>query len=158
MIFWFFVGLTFLGIGILKIQDICIEKYYYSRKDNTSFVSFVLDNEETITVTGAMIGIVSGITTLVTLLCIILTQITADGDRSMMEQRYKALIYKSQTESIRDDFGIVNKEYIDEIQKWNEDLAKYQSYSDNIWISIFFPKRIYEDLQVIDLESIKIKE
>lgn len=158
MIFWFFVGLTLLGIGILKIQDICIEKYDCSRKDNTSFVSFVWDNEEIITITGAMIEIVSGIIALVILFCIILTQTTADGDRSRMEQRYKALIYKSQTESIRDDFGIVNKEYIDEIQKWNEDLAKYQSYSENIWISVFFPKRIYEDLQVIDLESIKIKD
>lgn len=158
MIFWFFIGLMFLGIGILKIQDICIEKYDCSRKDNISFVSFVWDNEETITITGAMIAIVSGITALVMLLCIILTQITADGDRSMMEQRYKALIYKLQTESIRDDFGIVNKEYIDEIQKWNEDLAKRQSYSHNIWISIFYPKRKYDSLEFIDLENIKMRD
>ncbi len=158
MIFWIFAGLTLLGIGILIIQNICIEKYEYNGKDNTSFVSFVWDHEEPVTITGVAVAIVSGIIASVMLLVIILTQITADGEKSMMEQRYKALIYKSQIESIRDDFGIVNKEYIDEIQKWNEDLAKYQSYSDNIWFSVFFPKRIYEDLQVIDLENIKIKD
>lgn len=32
------------------------------------------------------------------------------------EQKYESLLYKAQTESIRDEFGIVNKEYVDEVQ------------------------------------------
>lgn len=145
MIFWFFVGLTFLGIGILKIQNKCIEKYDYSEK-------------ETITITGVVVAALSGAIAFFMLIAIAAIQISVDGDKAMWEQRYKALIYKSQTESIRDEFGIVNKEYIDEIQKWNEDLAKRQSYSHNIWISIFYPKRKYDGLEFIDLENIKMRD
>lgn len=145
MIFWFFVGLTFLGIGILKIQNKCIEKYDCSKK-------------ETITITGVVVAALSGAIAFFMLIAIAAIQISVDGDKAMWEQRYKALIYKSQTESIRDEFGIVNKEYIDEIQKWNEDLAKRQSYSHNIWISIFYPKRKYDGLEFIDLENIKMRD
>lgn len=145
MIFWFFVGLTFLGIGILKIQNKCIEKYDCSKK-------------ETITITGVVVAVLSGAIAFFMLIAIAAIQISVDGDKAMWEQRYKALIYKSQTESIRDEFGIVNKEYIDEIQKWNEDLAKRQSYSHNIWISIFYPKRKYDGLEFIDLENIKMRD
>lgn len=143
MIFWFFVGLTFLGIGILKIQNKCIEKYDCSEKE---------------TITGLVVAALSGAIAFFMLIAIAAIQILADGDKAMWEQRYKALIYKSQTESIRDEFGIVNKEYIDEIQKWNEDLAKRQSYSHNIWISIFYPKRKYDGLEFIDLENIKMRD
>lgn len=145
MIFWFFVGLTFLGIGILKIQNKCIEKYDCREK-------------ETITITGVVVAVLSGAIAFFMLIAIAAIQISVDGDKAMWEQRYKALIYKSQTESIRDEFGIVNKEYIDEIQKWNEDLAKRQSYSHNIWISIFYPKRKYDGLEFIDLENIKMRD
>lgn len=145
MIFWFFVGLTFLGIGILKIQNKCIEKYDCREK-------------ETITITGVVVAALSGAIAFFMLIAIAAIQISVDGDKAMWEQRYKALIYKSQTESIRDEFGIVNKEYIDEIQKWNEDLAKRQSYSHNIWISIFYPKRKYDGLEFIDLENIKMRD
>lgn len=145
MIFWFFVGLTFLGIGILKIQNKCIEKYDCSEK-------------ETITITGVVVAALSGAIAFFMLIAIAAVQISVDGDKAMWEQRYKVLVYKSQTESIRDEFGIVNKEYIDEIQKWNEDLAKRQSYSHNIWISIFYPKRKYDSLEFIDLENIKMRD
>lgn len=143
MIFWFFVGLTFLGIGILKIQNKCIEKYDCSEKE---------------TITGLVVAALSGAIAFFMLIAIAAIQILADGDKAMWEQRYKVLVYKSQTESIRDEFGIVNKEYIDEIQKWNEDLAKRQSYSHNIWISIFYPKRKYDGLEFIDLENIKMRD
>lgn len=82
----------------------------------------------------------------------------ADGSRASNEQRYKALIYKAQTESIRDEFGIVNKEYIDEVQSWNEYVAKYQAYSNDFWIGIFYPDRQYEGLKTINLEDIKIRD
>lgn len=158
MIFWIFVGLTFLGIGIIvAVEKIC-EKYDYKEKNNTKFVSFVWDKEECIESTCALVTFVNVVIAVFMLTLIVCTQIFADGDRVMMEQRYKVLVYKSQTESVRDEFGIINKEYIDEIQEWNEDLAKHQSYSHNIWISIFYPKRKYDGLEFIDLENIKMRD
>lgn len=92
------------------------------------------------------------------LIFIIVAQTQADGLRESNEQKYNALIYKAQTEAIRDEFGIVNKEYIDEVQAWNEDLAKYQSYAHNFWIGIFYPKRAYDGFEIIDLQSIRMKD
>ena len=91
--------------------------------------------------------------------CVIFTaRVTAEGIEEGRYQQYNALMYKAETESIRDDFGIVNKEYIDEIQSWNEELAKNRAYSSNIWIGIFYPERTVNGLNIIDLEDIKIKE
>ena len=157
MIFLVFIILTILGIGIIAAQWKICEKYVYKGENNTKFVSFVWNNANPIIVTGVVVAVVGGLIALCMLVAIVITQISADGDRAMREQRYKALMYKSQTENIRDELGIVNKEYIDEIQEWNENLAKYQSYSHNIWISIFYPKRKYDGLEVIDLESLKMK-
>lgn len=84
-------------------------------------------------------------------------RINAVGKMAANVQRYNALIYKAQTENIRDEFGIVNKEYIDEIQAWNEEFAKYQAYSQNLWIGIFYPEK-YEGCALIELESIEMKE
>ena len=75
----------------------------------------------------------------------------------MLEQRYDALTYKSQTESIRDEFGIVNKDYIDEVQEWNEDIASNQRMQRDFWLGIFIPN-IYDDFELIDLDSIQYRE
>lgn len=138
MIFWIFVILTVLGIGVGAIA------YHF--------------DFEIISGIGWGLGVVSGIAVICMLCSVIKSESLADGERARYEQRYKALVYKSQTESIRDEFGIVNKEYIDEVQAWNEDLAKYQSYSHNFWIGIFYPKRKFDGLEFIELENIKMKE
>lgn len=158
MIFWIFVILTLLGIGIIVAVEIICKKYDSKEENNTKFVSFVWKEEEGIKCICVSTVFVSVVITLFMLALIVCTQIFADGDRVKMEQRYKVLVYKSQTESVRDEFGIINKEYIDEIQEWNEDLAKHQSYSHNIWISIFYPKRKYDGLEFIDLENIKMRD
>lgn len=135
MLFWIFVILMVVGIVVGAIS-----RY------------------ELISGLGWLIAVISGIVAAVMLICIIGCRVSVDGYRASYEQRYKSLVYKAQTESIRDEFGIVNKEYIDEVQAWNEDLAKYQTYSRNFWIGIFYPKRQYEGFEFIDLESIKMRE
>lgn len=135
MIFWIFVILTVVGI-----------------------VAGAISRYELISVIGWITAVISGVVAVVMLICVICCQVSVEGYRASYEQRYNALIYKAQTESIRDEFGIVNKEYIDEVQAWNEDLAKYQTYSHNFWIGIFYPKRQYEGFEFIDLESIKMRE
>ena len=158
MIFWIFVILTVLGIAVIAGVEKIDEKYSYKEEDNTKFVNFVHHNDEPIVFTSGTIAVISGIAILFMIAVIIINQVSADGLRAKNEQRYNALIYKSQTESIRDEFGIVNKEYIDEVQSWNEDVAKYQAYSNSIWIGIFYPHRAFDGFETIDLEDIKMRE
>ena len=86
-----------------------------------------------------------------------MTYVSIDANKAVYEETYNILIYKAQTEEIRDEFGILNKEYIDEIQNWNTDLIEKQKLSQNFWIGIFYPDW-YNDFELIDLDNIKIKE
>jgi len=85
----------------------------------------------------------------------IIKNISAEGKYNANKQRYEAILYKLNTESVRDKFGLLNKEYVDEIQEWNIDYSKYKAYSENIWIGIMFPKREIEGMDVIDLNNFK---
>lgn len=159
MIFWIFVILTVVGIAVCIATSRAWDKYdCCHNENNTKFVNFAYRNDEPIYWTFGTTAVISGIVIICMLIGIIVSQVSADGIRASNEQTYNALIYKAQKEAIRDEFGIVNKEYIDEVQAWNEYLAKYQSYSHNFWIGIFYPKRAYDGFEFIDLESIRMKD
>lgn len=109
---------------------------------------------------GTIFGVIAAITTGVTailLIPIIVNNVTAIGEKTILEQRYDALTYKSQTESIRDEFGIVNKDYIDEVQEWNEDIASNKRMQRDFWLGIFIPN-IYDDFELIELDSIQYRQ
>lgn len=158
MIFWIFVILTVVGIAVIAATNKISDKHDYREEKNTKFVNFVYHNYEPICWISGITAVISGIVVFFMLIGIIISQASADGLRASNEQRYNALVYKAQTEAIRDEFGIVNKEYIDEVQAWNEYLAKNQSYAHNFWIEIFYPKRAYDGFEIIDLQSIRMKD
>lgn len=139
MIFWIFVIATVVGVVLLFAG-------YYFRID-----SFALGVSASIT------SLVSGIIAVIMLIIIISSNLGAQGTKLSNQQTYDSLIYKSQTQSIRDEFGVVNKEYIDEVQAWNEDIAKYKNWQRDFWIGIFVPN-IYDEFETIDLSSIQYKE
>lgn len=157
MIFWIFVILTIVGIALYVATGKISGKYDYREEKNTKFAKFVYRNDEPIYWIFGTTAVISGIVAVIMLFYIIVSQVSVDGTMASNEQTYNALVYKAQTEAIRDEFGIVNKEYIDEVQAWNEYLAKYQSYSHNFWIGIFYPKRAYDGFEFIDLQSIRTK-
>lgn len=137
MIFWLFVILLAGGIIWTVISH-----------DTMGISEFL---------SGAITGVVSIITG-VMLAAIIVIYITAASNSAQYAERYKVLTYKAQTESIRDEFGIVNKDYIDEVQEWNEMVIRYQTLMNNKWTYIFYPKSVCEDLKTIDYDSIQMKK
>ena len=95
---------------------------------------------------------------LITMLAVVFREyVQAPSIEAEKQETYKSLVYKAETESIRDDFGILNKEYIDEVQTWNEDIAYNQALTHNIWIGVFIPN-FYDNLECIDLETIQMRE
>lgn len=156
MIFWISVILLALGIAPFVAYTI-MESIYDEEIPHTKFTDFCFWVEDFMcpislfTITIAFISFSM-------LVYIIGINVSADAERAFKEQQYQALVYKAQTESIRDEFGIVNKEYVDEIQTWNQELAKDQAYSHNFWVGVFYPKKIYDGLEFVDWESIKMKE
>lgn len=158
MIFWIFVILVIMSVAAFIIVNRISDKYnYFEKEKNSKFVNFIYHNSSPFFYISMTTMIIGGVVAAIMLCTIIESHVMANGLRAKNEQKYNTLIYKTQTESIRDEFGIVNKSYIDEIQKWNEDLAEYQSYSNNFWIGIFYPKCVYDEFEFIDLQDIKIR-
>lgn len=139
MIFWIFVILLVVGIAMYVVDDkLCI----YS---------------ELLGIGGASIAVISGIVVFILTVIIFCRYSTSAGYKASNEEIYKSLQYKMQTEQCRDEFGIMNKEFIDEVQNWNADVAKYKTYQRDFWIGIFYPN-IFDDFETIDLSEIRYKE
>ena len=138
MIFWIFVIALVIGIILFALSENC--SFFYSW-DLFAIVDICIS-----IITVVVMGVI-----------IAATHVTANGEKLANEQRYDSLIYKAETESIRDEFGIVNKEYIDEVQAWNENVIKYKEWQRDFWIGIFIPN-IYDDFETIDLGNIQFKE
>lgn len=121
-----------------------INEFIYYHSEGASFVTGIMT-------------LAFGATILIMTVCLLFNYISAETEKTMNQEIYDSLIYKVETEAIRDDFGIVNKEYVDEIQKWNADLVGYQTITHNFWIGIFYPDW-YDEFETIDLNNIKMKE
>lgn len=93
----------------------------------------------------------------VMLVFIVILNCGTNGIVSSNREKHKALIYKTQTEACRDEFGIVNEDYIDEIQEWNQYIAKNKTMQRDFWFGVFVPN-IFDEFQTIDLESIAYKK
>lgn len=115
------------------------------------------DYNECIAMTGASLVVVFGICAIISIIVISVNCIGSEGEKLAYEQRYESLIYKAKTESIRDEFGVINKDYIDEIQEWNENVVKLKNWEKDFWIGIFVPN-IYGEFETIDLSEISYKE
>lgn len=71
------------------------------------------------------------------------------GEVAKYRQTYKGLQYKLTSEKCRDQFGLLNKEIVDEIQEWNEELALNKAYQHNFWIGVFVPN-VYDEFEFIE--------
>lgn len=76
------------------------------------------------------------------------------ADKVRLQETQSALIYKAKSQNIRDKFGITNKDYIDEVQKWNSDIKMYKALENDFWIGIFVPN-IYSEFETIDYSDVK---
>lgn len=84
-------------------------------------------------------------------LILLLTQTNITATRQANAEKYKALTYKLESEACRDQFGLLNKEIIDEVQRWNVKVTYYKAMEDNFWVGIYYPD-VYGDLGTIDYE------
>ena len=128
MLFWIFIILLIIGIIILNFT--CHDEL------------------------GLLIIILSAFAIVASLIVFIVNYTTSTAKLEANKERYKAIIYKAETGSYYDEFGLLNKDVINEIQKWNEDLRFYQEMQDNFWLGIYIPN-IYDEFQTIDYKTAK---
>lgn len=131
MIFWLCVIFLLVSITVCIISN----KNYWDGLEIASGV--------TTTFTGIAVIIMS------IFLCIEYT--TIDANIAKKEESYKAITYKVESGSCRDEFGLLSKEVIDEVQEWNKNIIYYQNMQDNFWVGIFYPD-VYDRFEIIDYE------
>ena len=130
MLFWSFIILFIVGIILYRVFE---------------FESL-----------GELITTLSGLAVIISLFLIIGEYTTMDSYLEKNREQYKAITYKIESDACRDEFGLLNKEVIDEIQEWNKDIIFYQNMQDNFWLGIYYPN-VFDEFETIDYESFEKK-
>lgn len=133
MLFWLFIILIIVGIILYKVFDF-----------------------EFLSIFGCVISIISGLAVIMSLFLIIGEYTTMDSYLEKNREQYKAITYKIESDACRDEFGLLNKEIIDEIQEWNKDVRFYQNIQDNFWLGIYYPN-VFDEFKTIEYESFEKK-
>lgn len=131
MLFWSFIIIFVVGIILYKVFEFEFE--------------FLCDF-------GYAISIISGLAVIVSLFLIIVEHASINSSLEKAREQYKAITYKIESNACRDEFGLLNKEIIDEVQEWNKDVKYYQNIQDNFWLGIFYPN-VFDEFETIDYES-----
>ena len=140
MLFWIFVIALLIGIGLFIVG---VRHWDHDKHPILYY------NNGAMAITGTILTIISAMV-IVGMLCGISTNyISANADLAKYQETYKALTYKLESEACRDEFGLLNKTIIDEIQDWNESIVRKKNFQKDFWVGIFYPN-IYDELKTID--------
>ena len=146
MLFWLCLVILIIGIGL--IVAVCINWNY---KKNKLF-NFLYDNDEILKLIGGIITFISGFVIAIMLVVLPCMYIGIDARVEQLKENYKAITYKVESGACRDEFGLLNKEVIDEIQSWNKSVIYNQKMQNDFWVGIFYPD-VYDQFKTIDYEK-----
>ena len=149
MLFVLFVIFLIIGISLLYIDDNYYGLFEYKEKDYPMMRK--LYNLDVFTWVGGITTIICGFCIAISLFIICGQYMKADAFVETSKETYKALCYKVESESIRDELGLLNKAIVDEIQEWNEDVVAYQELQNDFWLGIYYPN-IYDQFETIELK------
>lgn len=133
MLFWIFVLLFILGVGLVHV---------YNNKNVG----------EGCMIAGVLLNILSAVAIFISLIGISCEYFAADGTIAATQQRYESLVYQYENDIYDNDNDLGKKELMNEIREWNEDIARKKVNQDNFWIGIYIPD-IYDQFDLIDLEN-----
>lgn len=156
MLFYLLI-LLFIIFTIIFIYCIYIEKKYrYNYDYMNKFEKFIYENNDDWFIPfSSVLSLFSLGAVLICVIIIVINNINGDILKEKNKITYNSLIYKIENKELRDKDGILNKSYIDEIQRWNENLVEYKVKNENSWIGIFYSDKPYESLDLIDIENFK---
>lgn len=133
--------LIIIILAIVSAVSFGLYKYY----DNHSYYF-----DDACIACSAVLGF-STIILVLLVLIIIVIHIMAPGDLAAGAAMREALVYQIENSMYTNDNDIGKKELLDEVREFNEDLARGKANVDNVWVGVFFPDELYENLELIDL-------
>lgn len=103
-------------------------------------------------VIGVSTSAVGCIAVVVSIIIMLYSHAEVDGYIAASNARHDALVYQYENDIYDNDNDLGKRELIEDIQNWNEDLARYKENQDNFWIGIYIPN-IYDQFEFIKLEK-----
>jgi hypothetical protein len=137
MLFWLCLIVLIVGIGLVIVGKM---EWFDTRNKNKYC---------TIKSFGWVTVVISGIIMVIMIFVFACAYIGVNAQVERNKERYNAITYKVESGACRDEFGLLNKEVIDEIQDWNEDVTYYKIFQKDFWVGIFVPN-IYDQFETID--------
>ena len=98
----------------------------------------------------AVLTFVAGIAAAIMLIVIIVNNVGVEAKIEANKQRCDSLIYQAENNLYENDNDLGKKELVNQIQEWNEDLAKGKSLQDDFWVGIFYTD-IYDEFDFIPM-------
>ena len=166
MFLWLVVGLFVVSVGAWVLGYKLTWHYhrkgaeYYNclSREARDLRSYYGDKEgkwELVQIIGKIVTIVFGVILFICLLVLASNYLCRNYHEMILITEYESLCYKSHSINTRDEFGLLNKEYIDEIQKWNIKVKQGKYWQNHFWFGVFNPD-IYDSVDVIDLWSVEM--
>ena len=146
MLFWLIVIVLIIGIVTLVLG--CKSWDYEKNK----FSDFIYDHDEGLMYTGGAIILIDGIFLTIAIAYMCCNFIGINAKVEQYKEKYNAITYKVESGACRDDFGLLNKEVIDEIQDWNENITYNKNIERDFWIGVFYPN-VYDEFETISYEK-----
>ena len=75
--------------------------------------------------------------------------IQVDAQEAALKTRQESIEYRVESGINDDVFNLLDKDIINEVKDWNEDLTMRKVWQRDFWIGIFIPN-IYDNLDFID--------
>ena len=98
-----------------------------------------------------VIAFLSFLVSIIMLVVIIVENTNVDAYVSENQMRYEMLVYQYENDIYDNDNDLGKRDLMEDIQKWNEDLAYHRKAQDDFWVGIFYPN-VYDQFEFIELK------
>ena len=98
----------------------------------------------------AVLAFVAGVAAAIMLVVIIVNNVGVEASIESNKQRYDSLVYQAENNMYDNDNDLGKKELANQIQEWNEDLARGKVLQDDFWVGIFYAD-IYDEFDFIPM-------
>lgn len=116
-----------------------------------------IDDYFGIFITSTAVAIVGWISSFIMLIGILEANLCVDGLIASNQERYNSLKYQAENNLYENDIDFGKKELVNQIQAWNEDVAKGKVLQKNFWVGIFYPN-IFDQFETIPIDSLFAKD